>query len=183
MLALFRCASGLSSSFAFQVRRSVETQLEDIELDTQRLESMYDQLVDQVSAASWASGISTRTSQSTNLLQGIFHFNYVINIYSVLVWANTGAGSLSAVFRSWVVFSAVFIHPESRSEVAEVEEEAPETAETEMKSLLVCYFPREANKEMIRNASAHSVGRRVFGVFVHSVVRSVRWSVIPYMSN
>jgi hypothetical protein len=67
------------------VRRSVETQLEDIELDTQRLESMYDQLVDQV---------------------------------------------------------------------AEVEEEAPETAETEMKSLLVCYFPREANKEMIRNAFA-----------------------------
>jgi hypothetical protein len=67
------------------VRRSVETQLEDIELDTERLESMYDQLVDQV---------------------------------------------------------------------AEVEESAPETAETEMKSLLVCYFPREANKEMIRNAFA-----------------------------
>jgi hypothetical protein len=63
------------------VRRSVETQLDDIECDTQRLETMYDELVDQV---------------------------------------------------------------------AEVEETQP--GADEMKSLLVCYFPREANKEMIRNA-------------------------------
>jgi len=65
------------------VRHSVEAQLNDIELDTQRLEVMYDALVDQV---------------------------------------------------------------------AEVEEAQP--GGIEMRSLLVCYFPREANKEMIRNAFA-----------------------------
>jgi len=42
------------------------------------------------------------------------------------------------------------MYDELKEQVEEVEGESTET----MKSLLVCYFPREANKEMIRNAFA-----------------------------
>merc|ERR1719321_2043414 len=44
------------------------------------------------------------------------------------------------------------MYDELVDQVAEVEDVQP--GASEMKSLLVCYFPREANKEMIRNAFA-----------------------------